>query len=182
MRKLNLFLWFMFFSILYYHLIWCSSTIIVEPCKITVWRLQSAKVPNYACPVVCLYRCCNEIENLYTDFESCISVIADSRNYDYEINGYIWIVTLLLWVFFSSWFSIYVIVGEEPYMYEHWCLLLNRTGGRSLSPICAACLVQWLPWYNLQVENLLNLVILLNFKIQKKTEKCLLYIIKKYLT
>lgn len=106
MRKLNLFLWFMFFSILYYHLIWCSSTIIVEPCKITVWRLQSAKVPNYACPVVCLYRCCNEIENLYTDFESCISVIADSRNYDYEINGYIWIVTLLLWVFFVMIFNL----------------------------------------------------------------------------
>lgn len=105
-EKADLFLWFMFFSILYYHLIWCSSTIIVEPCKITVWRLQSAKVPNYACPVVCLYRCCNEIENLYTDFESCISVIADSRNYDYEINGYIWIVTLLLWVFFVMIFNL----------------------------------------------------------------------------
>lgn len=53
-------------------------------------------------PVVYLNRYCDDIEELYSEFESWIPVIADSWNYDLEITGYTWIVTLLLWVSLSG--------------------------------------------------------------------------------
>lgn len=48
----------------------------------------------------------------------------------------------------------------DPDMYELWCLVLNRTGGRSIFPICVAFPdpFQGIRWYNLLVENLLSLL------------------------
>lgn len=150
--------------------------------QITVWRLQSAKVPTYACPVVCLYRCCNEIENLYTDFESCISVIADSRNYDYEINGYIWIVTLLLWFFFRHDFQFTLLLAKSHICMStgvcYWIVQVVVHYPQSVLPVwfngclgttfrLRTCWTWWFCWIS---------------RYKKKTEKCLLYIIKKYLT
>lgn len=45
-------------------------------------------------------------------------------------------------------------------MYELWCLVLNRTGGRSIFPIYVAFPdpFQGIRWYNLLVENLLSLL------------------------
>lgn len=149
-------------------------------CKSVIFPQK--KVPNYACPVVCLYSCCNEIENLYTDFESCISVIADSQNYDYEINGYIWIATLLIWVFFVMIFNLRYCWRRAIYVWALVSVIESYRWSFTIPNLCCLSgsmitLVQPSGWELAELGDFAEFQ-----DTKKKTEKCLLYIIKKYLT